>query len=181
MFIFGYLFGLVEGKSIEKGRLEAKERKRREEDLIVLKEQYMLGLLMPIRSQESFKIIVKDSSSFDLNMAKELLHSIESPSKYLKYYKDGDVYILEGSQNMKEEYRKYKVTSLLQEVLAFILFTGVLLYGFMFEHNILHIQNIVPLIVYYWVFFGVSFIVGGMLPLLVFPQRDERVLGYVKL
>lgn len=181
MFIFGYLFGLVEGKSIEKERLEAKERKRREEELIVLKEQYMLGLLMPIRSQESFKIIVKDSSSFDLNMAKELLHSIESPSKYLKYYKDGGVCVLEGSQDMREEYREYKVTSLLQEVLAFILFTGVLLYGFMFENNILHIQNIVPLIVYYWVFFGVSFIVGGMLPLLVFPQRDEKVLGYVKL
>lgn len=181
MFIFGYLFGLVEGKSIEKERLEAKERKRREEEFIVLKEQYMLGLLMPIRSQESFKIIVKDSSSFDLNVAKELLHSIESPSKYLKYYKDGDVYILEGSQNMKEEFREYRVTSLLQEVLAFILFTGVLLYGFMFEHHILHIQNIISLIVYYWVFFGVSFIVGGMLPLLVFPQKDERVLGYVKL
>lgn len=181
MFIFGYLFGLVEGKSIEKERLEAKERKRKEEEFIVLQEQYMLGLLMPIRSQESFKIIVQDSSSFDLNMAKELLHSIESPSKYLKYYKDGGVYVLEGSQDMKEEFREYRVTSLLQEILAFILFTGVLLYGFMFEHNILHIQSIVSLVVYYWVFFGISFIVGGILPLLVFPQKDERVLGYVKL
>ena len=58
--LLGYLLGLEEGKLSEKERLANERRKIDEEHLNALREQYMLGLLMPVRGQETFKVVVEE-------------------------------------------------------------------------------------------------------------------------
>ena len=94
--LLGYLLGLEEGKASERKRLESEAQKLNEEKVIALKEQYILGLLMPVRGQKSFKVVVRETNLFDFSMVRELLKRIESPVKYFKYYKVGDTHVLEG-------------------------------------------------------------------------------------
>ena len=81
--LLGYLLGLEEGKSSERERIEADRRRVEEEHLTALREQYMLGLLMPVRGQESFKVVIRDTNLFKFSMVKELLKRIESPVSIL--------------------------------------------------------------------------------------------------
>lgn len=53
--LLGYLLGLEEGKASERKRLESEAQKLNEEKVIALKEQYILGLLMPVRGQKSLR------------------------------------------------------------------------------------------------------------------------------
>lgn len=100
-------------KFLEKERLKSEKSKRDFEETLALREQYMLGLLLPIRGRESFKVVVRDPFNFDYFMVKELLHRIDSPAKYYKYYEYGDVCILEGFTDEKE-YKSYKRAEIYQ-------------------------------------------------------------------
>lgn len=94
--LLGLLLGYELGKSSEKERLAIEKIKVEEEHLNALREQYMLGLLMPVRGQADFKVVVGESKNFDFRMVKDLLQRIGSPVKYFKYYTVGDTYVLEG-------------------------------------------------------------------------------------
>lgn len=85
------------------------------EDNVALREQYMLGLLLPIRGRETFKVVVRKTSCFDYSMVNKILNRIGSPTKYYKYYKSGDVHVLEGFTD-ENEYRLYKKEELRQNV-----------------------------------------------------------------
>lgn len=110
---------------LEKECLKSEKSKRDLEETIALREQYMLGLLLPIRGKESFKVVVRDPFNFDYSMVKELLHRIGSPAKYYKYYEYDDVCVLEGFTDEKE-YKSYKRAELYQ--LASMVFLYVVLF-----------------------------------------------------
>lgn len=178
--LLAYLLGLEAGKSSEKERLEAEARKRKEEELIALKEQYMLGLLMPVRGQETFKVVVREPAKFDFSMVKELLRRIESPVKYFKYCEEGGVHLLEGYSTDGEEYRSYRRTEVLQNTFALFLFVSVLLSAYMLQTFVLNLQNPAWLFIYWWVSLGLS-VISGVVPMLIFTQEDETTIGYGKL
>lgn len=178
--LLSYLLGLEAGKSSERGRLEAEARRHKEEELIALKEQYMLGLLMPVRGQETFKVVVRDFSKFDFSMVKELLRRIESPIKYFKYYEESGVHLLEGYSSGGEEYRSYRRTEVLQNTFALFLFVSVLLSAYLLQTIVLNLQNPVWLFIYWWVSLGLS-VISGVVPMLIFTQKDETIIGYGKL
>ena len=125
MIYFKDLFWEKWCKFLEKDRLRSEKSKRDLEETIALREQYMLGLLLPIRGRESFKVVVRDPFNFDYSMVKELLHRIDSPTKYYKYYEYDDVCVLEGFTDEKE-YKSYKRAELYQ--LASMVFFYVVLF-----------------------------------------------------
>lgn len=178
--LLSYLLGLEAGKSSERDRLEAEARKRREEELTALKEQYILGLLMPVRGQETFKVVVREPSKFDFSIVKELLRHIESPVKYFKYYEEGGVQLQEGYSTGGEDYRSYKRTEVLQNTFALFLFVSVFLSAYLLQTFALNLQNPVWLFVYWWVSLGLS-VISGVVPMLIFTQKDETIVGYGRL
>lgn len=125
MILFRELFWEKWCEFLEKERLKSEKSKRDLEETIALREQYMLGLLLPIRGKESFKVVVRDPFNFDYSMVKELLHRIGSPAKYYKYYEYDDVCVLEGFTDEKE-YKSYKRAELYQ--LASMVFFYVVLF-----------------------------------------------------
>lgn len=125
MILFRELFWEKWCEFLEKERLKSEKSKRDFEETLALKEQYMLGLLLPIRGRESFKVVVRDPFNFDYFMVKELLHRIDSPTKYYKYYEYDDVCVLEGFTDEKE-YKSYKKAELY--LLASMVFFYVVLF-----------------------------------------------------
>lgn len=81
--LLGYLLGLEEGKLSEKERLANERRKIEEEQLNALKEQYMLGLLMPVRGQTDFKVVVREPNLFEFSMVGSYLSVLNHLSSIL--------------------------------------------------------------------------------------------------
>lgn len=179
--LLGYLLGLGEGKLSEKERLANERRKIDEEHLNALREQYMLGLLMPVRGQETFKVVVEEPKNFDFNMVGELLKRIESPIKYFKYYKVGDTRVLKGYSIETGEYESYKKVILLQNTVAFISVVSVLLLFYILNEYVLHLENFISLSLYVWFSLGFAITFGALIDFLVFPNIYNNIEGYGKL
>lgn len=180
--LLGYLLGLEEGKLSEKERLANERRKIEEEHLNALREQYMLGLLMPVRSQKDFKVVVREPDKFDFRMVKELLKRIESPVKYFKYYKVGNTRILEGYSIGTGEYESWTKTERLLNVATFGSMAVFFISAFMLNDKIFHLEDInVILFFFYQLFsFSFSFIVGAIVDACMFPSKDRSILRYGK-
>lgn len=181
--LLGYLLGLGEGESSERARLVPEAQKLNEEKVIALKEQYILGLLMPVRGHESFKVVVREPNLFDFSMVGELLKRIESPVKYFKYYKVGDTKVLEGYSIGGEEYVSFKKTELTQNAVILVSATIIFVLSFIFNEQVLHLEekNILLFILYQLFSLSFSITLGGLGSFLVFPQEDESILEYGKL
>lgn len=181
--LLGYLFGLEEGKASERERLEAEARKLKEEKIIALKEQYMLGFLMPVRGQDSFKVVVRETNLFDFSMVEDLLKRIESPVKYFKYYKVGDTRVLEGYSIRTGEYESYRKTEVKQNTLFLVSTICISILAFIFNEQVLKLEdkNIFLFVLYMLFSLSFSMTLGGLGSFLVFPQKDESILEYGKL
>lgn len=179
--LLGYLLGLEEGKLSEKERLANERRKIEEEHLNALREQYMLGLLMPVRSQKDFKVVVGEPKLFNFSMVGELLKRIESSVKYFKYYNVGDTRILEGYSTNTGEYESYKKLNLLQNTVAIISFVGVLFLLYILNKYVLHLENVISLAIYVWFSLGFSITFGSLIDFIVFPNTYDSIEGYGKL
>jgi len=179
--LLGYLLGLEEGKLSEKERLANERRKIDEEHLNALREQYMLGLLMPVRGQETFKVVVEEPKNFDFNMVGELLKRIESSVKYFKYYKVGNTKVLEGYSIGTGEYESYKKINLLQNTVAITSFVSVLFLLYILNEYILHLENVISLALYVWFSLGFAITFGALIDFLVFPNIYNNIEGYGKL
>ena len=181
--LLGYLLGLEEGKLSEKERLANERRKIEEEHLNALREQYMLGLLMPVRGQETFKVVVREQSKFDFSMVKELLKRIESPVKYFKYYKVGDTFVLEGYSTSTGEYESYRKTEIKQNVFILVFLTLLYVLAYIFNEQVLQLENknITLFILYQLFSFSGSLAVSEVSSFLLFPQKDESIREYSKL
>lgn len=181
--LLGYLLGLEEGKSSERKRLEAEARKHNEEKIIALKEQYILGILMPVRGQESFKVIVRETNLFDFSMVGELLKRIESTVKYFKYYKVGDTRVLEGYSIDTGEYESHKRMEVKQNTLFLVSTICIFILTFIFNEQVLKLaeKNIFLFVLYMLFSLSFSMTLGGLGSFLLFPQKDESILGYGKL
>ena len=183
MFLLGYLLGLEEGKSSERERFEVKERRIKEEQLNTLKEQYILGLLMPVRGQESFKVVVREPNLFDFSMVGELLKRIESPVKYFKYYKVGDTRVLEGYSTEGAEYESYRKIEIKQDTFILVVASIIFILSFILNERVLHLEekNIILFVFYQLFSLSFSITMGGLGSFLLFPQKDESILEYGKL
>lgn len=181
--LLGYLLGLEEGKSSERERIESEARMQKEEQLTALKEQYMLGLLMPVRGQDSFKVVIRDTTLFKFSMVKELLKRIESPVKYFKYYTIGKTHVLEGYSSDIGEYESYKKIELKQNALFSIVSISLFILAYFLNGYVLHLENKNLILLTLYIMFSISFpiTVGGLASLILFPQRDETIIGYDKL
>jgi hypothetical protein len=179
--LLGYLLGLEEGKLSEKERLANERRKIKEEHLNALREQYMLRLLMPVRGQETFKVVVEEPKNFDFSMVGELLKRIESPVKYFKYYKVGNTKVLEGYSIGTGEYESYKKLNLLQNTVAITSFVSVLFLLYILNEYILHLENVISLALYVWFSLGFAITFGALIDFLVFPNIYNNIEGYGKL
>lgn len=181
--LLGYLLGLEEGKSSEKERLKEEGRRLKEEQLNALKEQYMLGLLMPVRGQESFKVVVRETNLFDFSMVGELLKRIESSVKYFKYYKVGDTYVLEGYSTDNGEYSPYRETEIKQNTFFLVSTISIFILTYIFNEHVLHLEekNIFLFVLYMLVSLSFSMTLGGLGSFLLFTQKDESILEYGKL
>ena len=181
--LLGYLLGLEEGKSSERERIESESRRQKEEQLTALKEQYMLGLLMPVRGQDSFKVVVRDTTLFKFSMVKELLKRIESPVKYFKYYTVGSTHVLEGYSTDTGEYDSYRKIELKQNALFSVVTISLLISAYFLNGYVLHLENKNLILLVLYIMFSISFpvTVGGLSTLLLIPQKDETIIGYDKL
>lgn len=179
--LLSYLLCLEEGKLSEKERLANERRKIEEEHLNALREQYMLGLLMPVRGQTDFKVVVREPNLFEFSMVGELLKRIESPIKYFKYYKVGDTRVLEGYSIGTGEYESYKKINLLQNTVAITSFVSVLFLLYILNEYILHLENVISLALYVWFSLGFAITFGALIDFLVFPNIYNNIEGYGKL
>ena len=181
--LLGYLLGLEEGKASERKRLESEAQKLNEEKVIALKEQYILGLLMPVRGQKSFKVVVREPNLFDFSMVGELLKRIESPVKYFKYYKVGDTKVLEGYSTEGTEYESYRKNEIKQDTFILVAASIIFILSFILNERVLHLEekNIILFVLYQLFSLSFSITMGGIGSFLLFPQKDESVLEYGKI
>jgi hypothetical protein len=179
--LLGLLLGYELGKTSEKERLSEKQRKLKEEQLNALKEQYMLGLLMPVRGQKDFKVVVREPSLFDFSMVGKLLKRIESPIKYFKYYKVGDTRVLEGYSIETGEYESYKKVTILQNTVALISVVSILLLFYILNEYVLHLENFISLALYVWISLGFAITLGSLIDFIAFPSTYNRIEEYGKL
>ena len=181
--LLSLLLGYELGKSSEKERLAREHQKLKEDELNALKEQYMLGLLMPVRCQDTFKLAVHQPSLFEFSMVKELLKRIESPVKYFKYYKVGNTYVLEGYSVGTGEYESWKRTDVKQN--TFFAVSSIILYllAYMLNESVFHLgdKSLFFLVLYHIFALSGSLTIGGLGCLLLFPQKDESIKDYGKL
>lgn len=140
------------------------------EDNVALREQYMLGLLLPIRGRGTFKVVVRKTSCFDYSMVNKILNRIGSPTKYYKYYKSGDVHVLEGFTD-ENEYRLYKKEELRQNVFNAFFFVIAFIVIYLFQRYVFDIQSLL-LASFYW------FLVLGcaMFVLSLFPDKPKNIV-----
>ena len=181
--LLGYLLGLEEGKLSEKERLVNERMKVEEEHLNALREQYMLGLLMPVRGQTAFKVVVEEPKNFDFRMVKELLQRIGSPVKYFKYYMHGDTRVLKGYSVGTGEYESWTRTERILNVATFGSMISFFTLAFILNDNVLHLEEThLILFIFYQLFsFTSSFIVGALVDTFMFPNRDKNILRYGRL
>ena len=141
----------------------------------------MLRLLMPVRGQETFKVVVEKPKNFDFSMVGELLKRIESHVKYFKYYKVGNTKVLEEYSIGTGEYESYKKLNLLQNTVAITSFVSVLFLLYILNEYILHLENVISLALYVWFSLGFAITFGALIDFLVFPNIYNNIEGYGKL
>lgn len=180
--LLGYLLGLEEGKSSERERLDSEARMQKEEQLTALKEQYMLGLLMPVRGKDSFKVVIRDTTLFKFSMVKELLKRIESPVKYFKYYTVGNTHVLEGYSSDTGEYKSWARTEKLLNLVTFGSMAVFFILAFMLNDKVFHLEDTNPILFFFYQLFSftTSFMVGAIVNEFAFPSRDKSILRYGK-
>jgi hypothetical protein len=160
-----------------------REEKIEEEQLNALKEQYMLGLLMPVRGQTDFKVVVREPNLFEFSMVGELLKRIESPIKYFKYYKVGDTYVLEGYSIGTGEYESWTRTERILNVATFGSMAFFFISAFMLNDKVFHLEDTSVIMFFFYQLFSFtsSFIVGALVDTFMFPNRDKSILRYGRL
>lgn len=180
--LLGYLLGLEEGKASEKERQVNERMKIEEEHLNALREQYMLGLLMPVRGQETFKVVVEEPKNFDFRMVSELLYRIGSPVKYFKYYTVGDTRLLEGYSINTGEYESWTRTERIHTALTFGSMIAFFVLAYILNDMVLHLEDtsIILFFLYQLFSFTSSFIVGAIVDEFVFTHKDKSILRYSK-
>lgn len=180
--LLGYLLGLEEGKLSEKERRVNERMKIEEEHLNALREQYMLGLLMPVRGQETFKVVVEEPKNFDFRMVAELLRRIESPVKYFKYYTDGDTRVLEGYLIGTGEYESWTRTERVRTAATFGSMAMFFILAFILNDSVLHLEDTSVILFFFYQLFSLtsSFIVGDIVEEFAFPSKDRSILRYGK-
>lgn len=180
--LLGLLFGFGDSKLSEKESLVNEHMKIEEEHLNALREQYMLGLLMPVRGQTDFKVVVEEPKNFDFRMVRELLQRIESPVKYFKYYTVGDTYVLEGYSIGTGEYESWTRTERIHTALTFGSMIAFFVLAYILNDRVFHLEDTsVILFFFYQLFsFTFSFIVGAIVDEFVFPHKDKSILRYDK-
>lgn len=180
--LLGYLLGLEDGKLSEKERQEAEAHRRREEELTALREQYMLGLLMPVRGKTNFKVVVREPKNFDFRMVKELLHRIKSPVKYFKYYTVGGTHVLEGYSIGTGEYESYRETEIKQNTFIAISTVILMILSYFLNDHVLHLQDRNLFLFVLYIMFSISFpiIVSVLSSFALFPHEDPSIMGYGK-
>ena len=151
-----------------------------EEHLNALREQYMLGLLMPVRGQEGFKVVVEEPKNFDFRMVAELLRRIESP---VKYYKVGDTYVLEGYSIGTGEYESWTRTERIHTALTFGSMIAFFVLAYILNDRVFHLEDtsVILFFLYQLFSFNFSFVVGAIINEFAFPSRDKSILRYGKL
>jgi len=181
--LLGLLLGYELGKSSEKERLAIEKIKVEEEHLNALREQYMLGLLMPVSGQTDFKVVVGEPKNFDFRMVRELLLRIGSPVKYFKYYTVGDTRVLEGYSTDNEEYKSWTKTKRLLNVATFGSMAVFFISAFMLNDKIFHLEDTSVILFFFYQLFSFtsSFIVGDIVDEFAFPSRDKSILRYGKI
>lgn len=178
--LLGYLLGLEEGKASERERLAEEERKRKQEELRALREEYMLELLRPFEGQDSFKLAITDTKKFDFSMVRYMLWKINSPAKYYKHYTKDCVHMLEVSYLGEDKYRSYKKTELKKIVTVIILMLITFISLFSLNKYVLHIENFFASMFYHLFNFTSPFMVGAIADEFAFPQKDRSILEYGK-
>ena len=180
--LLGLLLGYELGKSSEEERLAIEKIKAEEEHLNALREQYMLGLLMPVRGQTDFKVVVEEPNNFDFRMVKELLHRIESPVKYFKYYTVDGTHVLEGYSVGTGEYESWTRTERLLNVATFGSMAVFFISAFMLNDKVFHLEDSYPILFFFYQLFSftTSFIIGAIFNECLFPNRDRSILRYGK-
>lgn len=180
--LLGYLLGLEEGKLSEKERRVNERMKIEEEHLNALREQYMLGLLMPVRGQGSFKVVIRDTTLFKFSMVKELLKRIESPVKYFKYYTVGNTHVLEGYSSDTGEYKSWARTERLLNLVTFGSMAVFFISAFMLNDKVFHLEDTNPILFFFYQLFSftTSFMVGAIVNEFAFPSKDRSILRYGK-
>ena len=138
---------------------------------------------MPVRGQESFKVVVRETNLFDFSMVEELLKRIESPVKYFKYYKVGDTHVLEGYSIGTGEYESYRKTEVRQNTLFLVSTICIFILAFILNEQVLKLENKNIFLFILYQLFSLSFPItlGGLGSFLLFPQKDEHIEGYGKL
>lgn len=181
--LLGYLLGLEEGKLSEKERQVNERMKIEEEHLNALREQYMLGLLMPVRGQADFKVVVREPKNFNFRMVRELLQRIGSPVKYFKYYTVGNTHVLEGYSVGTGEYESWTKTERLLNVATFGSMAVFFISAFMLNDKIFHLEDTSVILFFFYQLFSFtsSFIVGDIVDEFAFPSRDKSILRYGKI
>ena len=168
-------------KFLENRRFKSEKSKRDFEGTNALKEQYMLSLLLPIRGRESFKVVVRDPLNFDYSMVKELLHRIDSPTRYYKYYESDDVCVLEGFTDEKE-YKSYKRAELYQLASMVFFFVVLFIVVYIFQRYVYGIYGIFIASLYLLV--SALLVLGsGVLVISLTPSEswNKSIIGYDKL
>ena len=178
--LLGLLFEFGDCKLSEKERQVSERMKIEEEHLNALREQYMLGLLMPVRGQETFKVVVEEPKNFDFSMVAELLRRIESPVKYFKYYEVGNTFVLEGYLIGTGEYESWTRTERILNVATLGSMAMFFILAFILNDNVLHLEEThLILFIFYQLFsFTFSFIVGALVNEFAFPNRDKSIWRY---
>lgn len=180
--LLGLLFGFGDSKLSEKESLVNEHMKIEEEHLNALREQYMLGLLMPVRGQTEFKVVVEEPKNFDFRMVRELLQRIGSPVKYFKYYLVEGTYVLEGYSVGTGEYESWTRTERLLNVATFGSMITLFVLAYILDDRIFHLEDssVILYFLYYLFSFITSFMVGAIVNECLFPKRDKSILRYGK-
>lgn len=180
--LLGYLLGLEEGKLSEKGRQVNERTKIEEEHLNALREQYMLGLLMPVRGQDTFKVVVEEPKNFDFRIVAELLRRIESPVKYFKYYTVGGTYVLEGYSINTGEYESWTRTERIHTALTFGSMAAFFILAYILNDRVFHLKDtsVIMFFLYQLFSFTSSFIVGAIVDEFIFTHKNKSILRYGK-
>lgn len=176
MFWLGYLLGRESSNS-------SKQSSNVVDEHISLVEQYLLGILLPVRGQKEFRVVVRETDlvKFDFDLVPELLRRIGSPVKYVKHYTVGGVDVLEGSTEKPKDYSFYKTIELKQYFLSAFVFIFIIAIALFFFKYLRIYKDFAFSITYWWLSFGAAVVACVLLAITVFPQMDKNIKDFYRI
>ena len=174
MFWLGYLLGRESSDS-------SKQSSNMNDESLTLVEQYMLGILLPIKGQKEFRVVVREISLFDFDLVPELLRHVGSPVKYVKHYTVGGVSVLEGSVEKPKDYSLYKTIELKQYFLSAFVFIFIIAIALFFFKHLRIYKDFAFSITYWWFSFGAAVVACVLLAITVFPQMDKSIKDFYRI